>query len=191
MLARLACSACNVSRLVIMVVMLVVTLIVMLVLVEMSVNGDRIKRIVSYRTESPRVTGLPWLVRSERRRIKTKAPRPISYWRFWSFPTTLNIEALPKFCKPLTNCFSKFITSPPPFPWFLMNFFLRFILIKLSLKRQLLRKCSPLCDICLDQRSWLSDLSTSLVFPPPGQIIIIIIMIVNRSLASRVAEWPC
>ena len=51
-----------------MIVMLVVTLIVMLV--EMSVNGDRIKRIVSYRTESPRVTGLPWLVRSERRKLK-------------------------------------------------------------------------------------------------------------------------
>ena len=66
MLTRLAC---NVSRLVIMIVML----IVMLVLVKMSVNGDLIKRIVSYRTESPRVTGLPWLVRSERRKIKNNS----------------------------------------------------------------------------------------------------------------------
>ena len=70
MLARLACSACKVSRLVIMIVMLVVMLMEMLVLVKMSVNGDRIKRIVLYRTESPRVTGLPWLVRSERRKLK-------------------------------------------------------------------------------------------------------------------------
>ena len=66
MLTRLAC---NVSRLVIMIVML----IVMLVLVKMSVKGDRIKRFVLYRTESPRVTGLPWLVRSERRKIKNKS----------------------------------------------------------------------------------------------------------------------
>ena len=67
MLTRLAC---NVSRLVIMIVML----IVMLVLVKMSVKGDRIKRLVLYRTESPRVTGLPWLVRSERRKIENKNP---------------------------------------------------------------------------------------------------------------------
>ena len=73
MLARLACSACKVSRLVIMIVMLVVMLMEMLVLVKMSVNGDRIKRIVLYRTESPRVTGLPWLVRSERRKIKNNS----------------------------------------------------------------------------------------------------------------------
>ena len=33
-------------------------------------DGDLIERIVSYRTESPRVTGLPWLVRSERRKLK-------------------------------------------------------------------------------------------------------------------------
>ena len=146
------------------------------------------------------MTGLPWLVRSERRRLeKIGHSINIIYWRFWSFLTTLNIEGSPKFCKPLTNCFSKFITSPPPFPWFLKKesqTFLRFILIKLSLKLQSFMivhlfvrfghffsdTCSPLCDICSDQRSWLSDLSTSLVFPPPGQIIIITIRIIMSPL---------
>ena len=33
-------------------------------------DDDLIEIIVSYRTESPRVTGLPWLVRSERRKLK-------------------------------------------------------------------------------------------------------------------------